>query len=77
MTKITYGEVMTVEEFEANCNMGAYIDYDGSGFYCDGEGCFLVFPTEAQALAHLPKNRLDREGHGTEYSVKPIELIGE
>jgi len=37
MTKITYGEVMTVEEFEANCNMGAYIDYDGSGFYCDGE----------------------------------------
>ena len=43
----------------------------------DEHGCFLVFPTEAQALAHLPKNRLDREGHGTEYSVKPIELIGE
>jgi len=43
----------------------------------DKDGHFLVFPSEAQALAHLPKNNLDREGHGTEYSVKPIELIGE
>lgn len=28
-----YGDLMTLEDFEANCRCGGFIDYNGTGYY--------------------------------------------
>lgn len=35
--KITSGDLFTLEEFIKNCKSGGFTDYDGFGYYSDGE----------------------------------------
>lgn len=35
--KPEYGDLMTLEDFIECCECGGFIDYDGSGYYSDGQ----------------------------------------
>ena len=52
-----YGDIMTVEEFEECVESGAFIDYDGHGYFCNPEtnvrDCsWKVFPSTIGTLAY-------------------------
>jgi len=45
-----YGDLLTLEEFVETCRDGGFINYDGSGYYCNGDN------GEAQNISARPGN---------------------
>lgn len=34
LSEYTYGDLMTIEDWEDSCDCGLFIDYDGYGYFC-------------------------------------------
>lgn len=45
-----YGDVMELADFVKNCEMGGFIDYDGSGYYAAKGLMYRDFPADPSAI---------------------------
>jgi len=56
----TYGDLMTIEQFAENVNDGLFTDYDGVGYYSNGETYEYENIVSISSLRNTPNRNLSK-----------------
>ena len=57
---ITYGDLMTIEQFAEDVNDGLFTDYDGVGYYSDGKTYEHENIVSISSLRNTPNRNLSK-----------------